>query len=355
MGCRQSLREQRDLAFQQAKDEEAHVQVEATVAVRTAELRRANAALHVEVSERSRIEDALRGARPRLASSPWSPHTPITRLFSLMLTDASNGSMTPSLALLDTKSTRFVGRTPGSFLQGRQTDATTAALMRERIHAGQGFQVEILNYDKAGKPFWVMIEVQPIRDESGTLTRFIGVQTDITMRKCAERRLTAQHAAMRVLAESVSLDDAIPRLLRAVGESLGLDRGEYWQIDPASGVLDLVHDWSAAPEEDREFAAGSRKNHFARGMSLTGRVWALGRPAWTGDLANDDHFARRELAARRGFVRRGWISDRQRRRDDRRHGVPQQICPGDGPVARRAFDDARPPDRHVHRTPPRRR
>ncbi len=106
---------------------------------------------------------------------------------------------------------------------------------------------------------------------------------------------------MRVLAEAASLNDAIPRLLRAVAESLGLDRGEYWQIDPASGLLDLVHDWSAAPDEDREFAAGSRKNRFARGVSLTGRVWELGRPAWTGDLANDDHFDRSELAARAGL------------------------------------------------------
>ena len=109
VGCRQSLREQRDLALERAKDEEVHARVEATVAVRTAELRRANAALQVEVSERSRIEDALRVARLRLASSPWSPHTPITRLFSLTLRDASNGSIAPSLALLDTKSTRFAG------------------------------------------------------------------------------------------------------------------------------------------------------------------------------------------------------------------------------------------------------
>ncbi len=185
VGCRQSLREQRDLALERAKDDEAHARVEATVAVRTAELRRANAALHVEVSERSRIEDALRGSEAearKLALVAAHTHN------AVILADAQGriewvNSAFARLTGYEIDEVR--GRTPGSFLQGRQTDARTAAFMHERIHSGQGFQVEIVNYDKAGNPFWVMTEVQSIRDESGTLTRFIGVQADITTRKRA--------------------------------------------------------------------------------------------------------------------------------------------------------------------------
>jgi two-component system sensor histidine kinase/response regulator len=303
LGCNQSLRARRKLAFQQADLEAAHTRIEATVAERTAELRRANAALHDEVSERYRVENALRDSEAEARKLALvAAHTNN----SVILADPQgriewvNDAFT---TITEYRLHEVLGRTPGSFLQGRHTDPAVAAFMRERIHTGQGFYVEILNYTKSGKPFWVAIEVQEIRDESGTLTRFVGVQNDISIRKRAEWRLAAQHAAMRVLAESVSLDQAIPHLLRAVGESLGLDRGEYWQVEEKSAVLRMVHDWSADDEaEDREFAAGSRAITLGRGVGLSGRVWEMGCPDWASDLASADHFTRAGLAERAGLV-----------------------------------------------------
>ena len=145
------------------------------------------------------------------------------------------------------------------------------------------------------------MEAQPIRDESGALTQFIGVQTDISALKCAELRLTAQHDAMRVLAESTSFEEAIPKLLRAIGEPLCLDRGEYWRVDPEASVLRLETDWSAEPELDQEFAAGSRTMTFEPSKGLAGHVWATGQPYWISDIATDPVFSRASLAARAGL------------------------------------------------------
>ena len=222
--------------------------------------------------------------------------------------------------------------------------------MREQIGAGQGFLVEILNYNKSGNAFWVTLDVQAVRDDTGTLTRFIGVQIDITMRK----REVAIDCPARDDARPGRVGNArsgVPQLLKVVGESLGLDRGEYWQIDPDSSVLHLTYDWSTSPEQDREFSVGSRLFTFGRGVGVPGRVWASGRPSWISKLDNHDTCTRFELAVRAGLRRRR-LSDRQHGRDNRRHDVLQQDFARDRPVVRGGADDHRPADRHVHRTSP---
>ena len=231
-GCLRSLREQFELAFRQAQIEAAHSQVEDTVAVRTAELKQANAALQAEIAERCSIEEALRHSEAEARKLALvAAHT----RNSVILADSQGRIEWVNDAFTDLTGYQLaevVGRTPSSVLHGPKTDPATITFMRERIHAGEGFAVELQNYAKSGRPFWVMKEFQPIRDESGALTQFIGVQADINALKCAEWRLTAQHDAMRVLAESASFDEAIPKLLRAIGEPLCLDRGEYWRVDP---------------------------------------------------------------------------------------------------------------------------
>jgi PAS domain S-box-containing protein len=142
--------------------------------------------------------------------------------------------------------------------------------------------------------------VQPIHDEKGSVTQFIGVQEDITARKRAEWRLTAQHNATRVLAESVSLDQAIPQLLQVIAEALGLDKGEFWQVDARAATMRMTHDWSADPAKSTDFAAGSSTVSIARGESLAGRVWEFGRPRWIEDVADDDSLCS-ELAKHAGF------------------------------------------------------
>ncbi len=102
-----------------------------------------------------------------------------------------------------------IGKKPGSVLQGPDTDAATAALMRERLAEGRGFQVEIINYTKSGRSYWQAIEVQPIRDEEGRLTRFMAIESDITARKRTEKMLqeATQILESRVAQRTVELSE----------------------------------------------------------------------------------------------------------------------------------------------------
>jgi PAS domain S-box-containing protein len=82
-----------------------------------------------------------------------------------------------------------VGRTPGSVLQGPETDPQVVHGMRENLRRGQAFEAEILNYTKNGRPYWVAIEVQPIRDEAGRTVQFMAIERDITESRNREREL----------------------------------------------------------------------------------------------------------------------------------------------------------------------
>ncbi len=91
------------------------------------------------------------------------------------------------------------GRSPGSFLQGPLTAPEARAEMRRGIETGQGFHLELINYHKSGVPYWLDIEVQPLRDEAGQLTGFMAIESDITDRKAAEQNLQASEQRLRAL------------------------------------------------------------------------------------------------------------------------------------------------------------
>jgi len=75
------------------------------------------------------------------------------------------------------------GRRPGDFLQGPDTDPTTIDYMRRRLAEGEGFNVELVNYSKFGRRYWLTIEVQPIHDERGEIANYMAIETDVTTRK----------------------------------------------------------------------------------------------------------------------------------------------------------------------------
>nr|AML78151.1 putative LOV domain-containing protein [Philonotis fontana] len=64
------------------------------------------------------------------------------------------------------------------FLQGPDTDRAVVDQIRDAIAARRDITVQLLNYTKSGKPFWNLFHLQAMRDQSGELQYFIGVQLD---------------------------------------------------------------------------------------------------------------------------------------------------------------------------------
>lgn len=86
----------------------------------------------------------------------------------------------------------MLGKSPGSVLQGPDTDPETIERIRQKVSAGQGFAETILNYHKSGRPYWIEIAVQPIRNKQGAITNFIAIERDVTERLRQQRELEAQ-------------------------------------------------------------------------------------------------------------------------------------------------------------------
>jgi PAS domain S-box-containing protein len=94
------------------------------------------------------------------------------------------------------------GRKPGSFLQGPRSDPAVVAEMRAAQLARRAFHVEIVNYHKTGRPYWLDIEAQPLRDAGGQFTGFMAIEADITDRKDAQLKLADSESLLRHLTEN---------------------------------------------------------------------------------------------------------------------------------------------------------
>lgn len=69
------------------------------------------------------------------------------------------------------------------FLQGPDTDPKAVEMIRQALRTETSCNVELLNYNHAGVPFWNKLSITPIKDEQGQTTHYVGIQSDITEEK----------------------------------------------------------------------------------------------------------------------------------------------------------------------------
>ncbi|NQZ75973.1 MAG: PAS domain-containing protein, partial [Ekhidna sp.] len=84
-----------------------------------------------------------------------------------------------------------MGKKPGSFLQGPDTDPAHARAIRAGLDSKKPFTQEILNYSKNGKPYWLQISMTPILDGAGNVEKFIAIESDITEQKAEAEQMKA--------------------------------------------------------------------------------------------------------------------------------------------------------------------
>ncbi|KDP44148.1 hypothetical protein JCGZ_05615 [Jatropha curcas] len=66
------------------------------------------------------------------------------------------------------------------FLQGAGTDPEDVAKIREALQQGNSYCGRLLNYKKDGTPFWNLLTISPIKDESGKVLKYIGMQVEVS-------------------------------------------------------------------------------------------------------------------------------------------------------------------------------
>lgn len=93
-----------------------------------------------------------------------------------------------------------IGTSP-RMLQGPDTNRQTCAEIRAALLAHRQIDAEILNYHKNGHSYWLDLNINPLRDDSGRVTHFAAIQHDITHQKAVEAQL-----------QSLSMTDDLTRM-----------------------------------------------------------------------------------------------------------------------------------------------
>lgn len=164
-----------------------------------------------------------------------------------------------------------LGKKPGTFLQGEETDASLVKYMQNQITKCLPFTCEIVNYGKSGRKYWVEIEAQPIFDTTGNLTHYFALQMDITQRKFASQALKKSEEQYRYLFNNNPatiiiwyLDDfSIADFNDRVPEIYGYTRKEMLQMT----VLDL------RPKEDEPLIKLFAEEALLDSFNKITRVW----------------------------------------------------------------------------------
>jgi PAS domain S-box-containing protein len=174
----------------------------------------------------------------------------------------------------------------GEYLERIRQNGTDSGVLKMLTKDGEEriWEYRNLRYDESGKPSYVL-----------------GHAHDITDRRRAERRLSVQHAATRILAEANSFREAVTLILQAICEGLGWATGALWRVDQPANQLSYVEGWQAPLAEVEEFKSISRETRFSPGVGLPGRVWLTAQPHWIADVTRDTNFPRATVAEREGL------------------------------------------------------
>jgi PAS domain S-box-containing protein len=178
------------------------------------------------------------------------------------------------------------------YIAGTSQEYPAERMTSVRALRGETSEIDDLEVHRGSDVIPLQAWGAPIRNSKGSIVYAVAVFQDISHRRQAERRLTAQHAVTNILATSASLEEATPGILQAVCEAIKWDMGTIWYVDRKAGVLRCVDLWHSPSVDVSNFAALTRKFTFPSGMGLSGRVWASGEPHWIENVVEDTNFPR---------------------------------------------------------------
>ncbi len=189
------------------------------------------------------------------------------------------------------------------YLPDRVTPYPIADLPLVRAIRGESVdQAELyIAYPSHDAGTWILVTGRPLRNEQRNLQGGVVVFHDITRRKRSERRLAAQYETTRVLAEAESPNQAYPKILKTICESLNWDLGVFWRVDTYTQRLRCVTLWRRPSIDLPEFEAQTRDLSLERDVGLPGRVWACGHSIWISEFAREGNLPRHAIANEEGL------------------------------------------------------
>lgn len=93
----------------------------------------------------------------------------------------------------------LIGASP-RISQGPGTDLNEINRLSEAIARNEPCEIEVINYTKQGKEYWVSQSNAPIADETGKVSHWISIQRDVTLNKMHMKEIEQQNKKFREIA-----------------------------------------------------------------------------------------------------------------------------------------------------------
>ena len=168
--------------------------------------------------------------------------------------------------------------------------ADVAEFNRVLVGEIDGYSLDKRFIRKDGRVIYATISLKCLRLADGSVDYFLALVQDITERRQVTRRRGVYFAVGQILAESPSLNEAMPRILQTVGETLDWEIGAMWIADSDANVLRCLKVWHDPSVNVDPFVSVSYGRTIAPGVGLPGRVWTSSKAAWIPDVYNDSNF-----------------------------------------------------------------
>jgi PAS domain S-box-containing protein len=171
-----------------------------------------------------------------------------------------------------------------------------------RVLAGEidGYSLDKRFIRKDGRIIYATISLKCLHLADGSLDYFLALVQDITERTHVARRRGVYFTIGQILAESSSLNEATPRILQTVGETLDWEIGAMWIADSDANALRCLKVWHNPSVNVDGLVSVSCGRTIAPGIGLLGRVWTSSRAVWISDVNNDNNFPRVAFAGEAG-------------------------------------------------------
>ncbi|MGL2994838.1 PAS domain S-box protein [Flavobacterium sp. TSSA_36] len=152
-------------------------------------------------------------------------------------------------------SDEVIGKRPGNFLQGEETDPETVKYLRNQIAKGEPFNCDILNYSKSKQKYWIRVQGQALRDKYGKIFKFFAIEQDVSLEKNFLESIKVEKdkysnviASMKMGLLEVNLEDEIVFANQTfcditgytISELIG-KKSDFFYFNAGENVLNLKH------------------------------------------------------------------------------------------------------------------
>ncbi|MBF0485058.1 MAG: PAS domain-containing protein [Candidatus Omnitrophica bacterium] len=105
-------------------------------------------------------------------------------------------------------------------LYGVEADPRVVEEIRHTMLQGKNFHGEMLNFRKNGEKYWNLLRITPVRDVSGAVTHYVGIQTDVTLMRQRNLEIKEQREELLHVTRVGKLAEFVSSLAHEISQPL---------------------------------------------------------------------------------------------------------------------------------------